>query len=74
MHQILILPNIQPIEKPDTGYPVEAGYRLSGGGRIPDILPDFQLNIQMFNKIFLNAKTTDVLKVFFSLLKTWHFL
>jgi hypothetical protein len=52
MHQILILPDIRP-----AGYPanLKAGYQISGwisgSGRIPDILPDFQLNIQISNKI-----------------------
>jgi hypothetical protein len=43
MHRIVILPDIQP-----AGYPANlmAGYQLSGAGRIPDIQPDFQLNIQ----------------------------
>jgi hypothetical protein len=53
MHRILILPDIRP-----AGYPVnlKAGYQISGltsgEGRIPDIRPDFQLNIQMCSKIW----------------------
>jgi hypothetical protein len=45
-------------DAPDTGtdfagYPanLKAGYRISGAGRIPDIRPDFQLNIQISNNI-----------------------
>jgi hypothetical protein len=40
MHQILFLPDIRLFQKPDTGYPagypVKAGYRISGwiSGRI----------------------------------------
>jgi hypothetical protein len=30
MHRILILPDIRLNQKPDTGYPVMAGYRISG--------------------------------------------
>jgi hypothetical protein len=30
MHLILFLPDIRLIKKPDTGYPVRAGYRISG--------------------------------------------
>jgi hypothetical protein len=48
MNRILILPNIQP-----AGYAanLKAGYRIYGGGRIPDIRPDFYLNIQISRKI-----------------------
>jgi hypothetical protein len=40
MHRILFLPDIRLIKKPDTGYPVMAGYRISG----PDIRPDTWLD------------------------------
>jgi hypothetical protein len=30
MHRVLISPDIRPILKPDTGYPVHSGYRISG--------------------------------------------
>jgi hypothetical protein len=29
-HRLLFLPDIRLIQKPDTGYPVRAGYRISG--------------------------------------------
>jgi hypothetical protein len=29
MHRILFLPDIRLFQKPDTGYPVRAGYRIS---------------------------------------------
>jgi hypothetical protein len=30
MHRILLFPDIRLIQKPDTGYPVRAEYRISG--------------------------------------------
>jgi hypothetical protein len=51
MHRILFLPDIQLIRKPETGYPVRAGNRISGKGRIPDIRPDTWLDNYIFGKI-----------------------
>jgi hypothetical protein len=55
MHRILILPDIRLNPKPDTGYPagypVMAGYRISGNGRIPDIRPDTWFDKYIFGKI-----------------------
>jgi hypothetical protein len=48
MHRILILPDIRPGGHPAN---LKAGYRIFGAGRIPDIRPDFQLNIQISRKI-----------------------
>jgi hypothetical protein len=49
MHRILFLPDIRP-----TGYPAnpKAGYRISGKGRIPDILPDIRPDTWVDNYIF----------------------
>jgi hypothetical protein len=65
-------PDIRPIQKPDTGYPVQAGHRISGAGRTPDIRcrPDIRLdipsglNIQMPSKK-LNNQIYDLLRVLF---------
>jgi hypothetical protein len=41
------------------GYPalLKAGYRISGGGRIPDIWLNFPLNIQMSSTKEINKET-----------------
>jgi hypothetical protein len=48
MHRILFLPDIRP-----AGYPAnpQAGYRISGKGRIPDIRPDTWLADYLFGQI-----------------------
>jgi hypothetical protein len=48
MLRILFLPDIRP-----AGYPAnpKAGYRISGKGRIPDILPDTCLDNYIFGQI-----------------------
>jgi hypothetical protein len=39
---------LYPSDTDFAGYPanLKAGYRISGAGRIPDIRPEFQLDIQ----------------------------
>jgi hypothetical protein len=63
MHRILFL----SIQKPDTGtgYPVTAGYRISGDSRIPDtgIRPDIWLENYIFGKIsnkFMKTALTTI--------------
>jgi hypothetical protein len=59
MHRILFLPDIRLIQKPDTGYPagypVRAGYRISG--RILDLTTIFLAKYQVPVN-FLKAAST----------------
>jgi hypothetical protein len=59
MHRILILPDIRPARYPAD---LKAGYRISGTGRIPDIWPDFSLNIQISIKICKYRKCTNSIR------------
>jgi hypothetical protein len=60
-------PDIRLTQQPDTGYPagypVRAGYRISGKGRIPDIRPDTRLDNYTYGKIsnkFLKTALTII--------------
>jgi hypothetical protein len=53
----------------------KTGYRISGEGRIPDIRPDFQRNIQMSRKIWNKQRNQMHQGFCFLVLKhKWHFL
>jgi hypothetical protein len=45
---------------------LKAGYRISGGGRLPNIRPDFELDIQMSSKTWNKRRHQMYFKVFFS--------